>query len=100
MNKQLVIKKMKEERINVTELSENELEKETGNQFDKYTKLPIPIKAIQVNKPFAIDTLEGKKQRGKAGDYLLIGIEGERYPCDQKIFHKTYKKHVPKKEKK
>jgi hypothetical protein len=28
--------------------------------------------------------------RGKAGDFLMVGIHGEMYPIDQDIFNKTY----------
>jgi hypothetical protein len=28
--------------------------------------------------------------QGKAGDYLIKGIEGELYPCDKQIFWKSY----------
>jgi hypothetical protein len=28
--------------------------------------------------------------RGKAGDYLIIGVHGEMYPCDKTIFEETY----------
>jgi hypothetical protein len=27
---------------------------------------------------------------GKVGDYLMIGIKGEMYPCDKDIFEETY----------
>lgn len=38
--------------------------------------------------PF-INTLEGKHYISE-GDYIITGIEGERYPCKKNIFHKTY----------
>jgi hypothetical protein len=38
--------------------------------------------------PF-IKTLEGKHYISK-DDYIITGIEGERYPCKNNIFHKTY----------
>ena len=55
-----------------------------------YVKEPIPIKAVQQDKAFQTNTLEGVLN-GKAGDYLVTGIEGEQYPVDRKIFEKTYK---------
>ena len=36
-----------------------------------------------------IDTMEGKMLI-RDGDYIITGIEGERYPCKPDIFHKTY----------
>lgn len=39
---------------------------------------------------FTVYTLEGK-MKGKSGDYLIIGIEGENYPCDKNIFEKLYR---------
>ena len=38
-----------------------------------------------------IDTLEGV-MAAKKGDYIIKGVEGEIYPCDKRIFHKTYEK--------
>ena len=55
----------------------------------QYVKKPIPIKAMQISEEFAVDTLEGR-HTGKAGDYLVIGIRGERYPCDKSIFEESY----------
>lgn len=85
----------------------------------KYVKKPIPVEAIEytfgledgfddfevaVESGLAIDsyvspvetgkvpfikTLEGKHYIGK-GDYIITGVEGERYPCKKNIFLKTY----------
>ena len=52
-------------------------------------KKPILVKCKQINEPFEIITMEGKMQ-GKAGDYLICGIDGELYACDPTIFNKTY----------
>jgi hypothetical protein len=58
--------------------------------FDlKAIKKPIPIKALKMSTDFFVDTPEGRVQ-GKAGDYLLIGIKGERYPCRKDIFEESY----------
>ena len=53
-------------------------------------KKPIIIHATQIAEPFRVDTLEGDYKQGKAGDYLMQGIEGELYICDRAIFEKTY----------
>jgi len=67
--------------------AEEQLKKFSG--WGVYVKKPIPIKAVQMPDEFEVETLEGPMQ-GKAGDYLLIGIKGEMYPCDREIFEETY----------
>ncbi|MBT8303415.1 MAG: PGDYG domain-containing protein [Bacteroidia bacterium] len=52
-------------------------------------KKPIPIKCIQIDEPFTVETMEGL-MKGKKGDWLVIGIHGEMYPIDNDIFVKTY----------
>lgn len=58
-------------------------------EFNKAIKKPLPIKCIQINEPFVVETLEGK-MKGKKGDWLMVGINGEMYPIDDSIFKKTY----------
>ena len=53
-------------------------------------KRPIIVHAKQINEDFRVDTLEGNYKQGKAGDYLMKGIDGELYICDKDIFEKTY----------
>ena len=57
--------------------------------FTKVTKKAIPVEAVQINEPFEVETIEGI-MRGKAGDYLMKGIRGEYYVCDQQIFNESY----------
>lgn len=57
--------------------------------FHQAAKKPIPVRCIQLHEPFQIETMEGL-MHGKAGDYLIIGIKGEMYPCDKTIFEETY----------
>lgn len=38
---------------------------------------------------WAIETLEGSMEV-KPGDWIIIGVEGERYPCKPTIFAATY----------
>lgn len=76
-----------------------------------FQKKPIRIQAVQfreVNLPwpdgvyyimptdirgpepgYYLDTLEGR-MKVKDGDYIVTGVEGEKYCCDQRIFEKTY----------
>ena len=57
--------------------------------FKKALKKPIPIKCAQIDEPFQVESMEGLVT-GKAGDWLMIGINGEKYVCDNAIFQKTY----------
>lgn len=54
-----------------------------------YRKKPVKIMAAQINVAFEVKTMEGLI-KGKPGDYLIIGVHGEAYPCDQAIFKETY----------
>ncbi len=53
-------------------------------------KKPIVVHFKKINEEFRVDTLEGNYKQGKAGDYLMKGIDGELYICDGPIFEKTY----------
>ena len=57
----------------------------------KCRKKPLIVHAAQLNFPegFEVTTMEGKLS-GKPGDYLMIGVDGEKYPIDKTIFEKTY----------
>jgi len=57
----------------------------------KVCKNTIIIKAIQINNPdgFVVTTKEGRV-KGKCGDYLILGVDGEKYPYRKDIFEKTY----------
>ncbi|MCZ4304043.1 hypothetical protein O4G98_04800 [Zoogloeaceae bacterium G21618-S1] len=52
-------------------------------------KKPIPLDVRRMPEAFVVETMEGRMQ-GKAGDWLITGIDGEMYPCDAAIFAKTY----------
>ncbi len=58
-------------------------------EFKEAVKKPIPIRCVQINEAFAVETMEGTLE-GKPGDWLMVGIHGEMYPIDQEIFQKTY----------
>ena len=53
-------------------------------------KRPIIVHAMQMDKSFRVNTLEGNYKQGKEGDYLMQGVDGELYICDKEIFEKTY----------
>lgn len=56
-----------------------------GRSYDNYN---LPICAGFNGVPY-ITTLEGYHFISE-GDYIITGIEGERYPCKRRIFEKTY----------
>ena len=65
------------------------------DEFEKYTKQPVTIEAVQMDEPFVVETMEnkrGEKLYGDAGDYLIKGVEGELYPCSASVFNRTYQK--------
>ncbi len=59
--------------------------------MDKYQKKPVVVKAYQTEKEMLIHTLEGD-MKANPGDWIIIGVEGEQYPCKPDIFEKTYEK--------
>lgn len=58
-------------------------------KFHKAVKKPIPVRCIQIDEPFEVETMEGVL-KGKKDDYLIVGIQNEMYPIDKDIFFKTY----------
>ena len=74
----------------------------------KYTKRPVTVDAVQwwpgksvegvtegpylsmgQKFPAKCKTLEGWLGV-RAGDFIITGVKGERYPCKPDIFHQTY----------
>lgn len=56
----------------------------------KFIKRPVIISAFQTQKEMEIETLEGTMKAEK-GDWIVTGINGEKYPVKPDIFEKTYK---------
>lgn len=54
-----------------------------------FRKRPVEVQAHRLIGPQSIDTLEGVMMAG-AGDWLITGVAGERYPCKDDIFRRTY----------
>ena len=52
-------------------------------------KRPIEVTAVQVYSEESIETLEGT-MTASPGDWIITGVNGERYPCKPDIFAKTY----------
>jgi len=68
--------------------------KNPGNCSDpmseaKTYKKIATVRAVRMNEPFAVQTLEGL-MKGQKGDYLCEGIDGERWPIKKEIFERTY----------
>lgn len=55
----------------------------------KYRKKPVVVEAFVTDKPMDIETLEGV-MHASIGDYIITGVDGERYPCKPDIFARTY----------
>lgn len=55
----------------------------------KYRKRLVIIDAYQTDKKIVIHTLEGD-MTASPGDYIITGVNGEKYPCKPDIFARTY----------
>jgi len=55
----------------------------------KFRKLPVVVEAVQIGVPLTLETLEGT-MRGNIGDWLITGVKGEKYFCQDEIFRMTY----------
>ena len=51
--------------------------------------MEFPIKKDSDGYYLTIPTLEGN-HRANNGDYIITGVQGERYPCKPDIFKETY----------
>lgn len=61
------------------------------SKLKKYRKKPIVIEAYKCTKKEIIHTLEGD-MIASVGDYVIIGVQGEKYPCKADIFLRTYER--------
>lgn len=55
----------------------------------KFRKKPVVVDAYQTQKSMYIETLEGI-MHAEPGDWIITGVNGEKYPCKPDIFEKTY----------
>ncbi|HEL2003115.1 TPA: hypothetical protein TY286_001644 [Streptococcus suis] len=55
----------------------------------KVRKIPVVVDAEQISEEQYIETLEGT-MKASAGDWVITGVDGERYPVKPDIFAKTY----------
>jgi len=58
-----------------------------------FKKRPIIVSAYQHAgpNPITIHTLEGDMQ-AEAGDWIITGVKGEKYPCKPDVFAETYER--------
>ena len=55
----------------------------------KFQKKRVIVDAYQTDKDMYIETLEGVMHASQ-GDWIITGVNGEKYPCKPDIFEKTY----------
>lgn len=55
----------------------------------KFRKKPVVVDAYQTDREMNLETLEGV-MHAEPGDWIITGVNGERYPCKPDIFEKTY----------
>lgn len=55
----------------------------------KFRKKPVVVDAYQTDREMNIETLEGV-MHAEPGDWIITGVNGERYPCKPDIFEKIY----------
>lgn len=54
-----------------------------------YEKLPVTVQAYRTKRDMPIATLEGVLE-AKAGDWIITGVNGEKYPCSNEKFKELY----------
>lgn len=57
--------------------------------FRTAMKKPVPIQVCQMPCDFEVETLEDTL-KGKKNDWLMHGVVGEYYPCDNNVFQLSY----------
>ena len=57
-------------------------------QLQEYRKRTT-IRAALIAEPFQVETLEGT-MTGQPGDFLAIGVHGERYPIAASVMADSY----------
>ena len=55
----------------------------------KFQKKRVIVDAYQTDKDMYIETLEGV-MHASPGDWIITGVNGEKYTCKPDIFEKTY----------
>lgn len=55
----------------------------------KFRKKPIEIIAIRTPTEMYVKTKHGTV-KAEPGDWIITGLDGEQYPCKDKVFRKLY----------
>ena len=76
-------------RIAITAMKTFTTRADVTTGWQQAVKKPIPVNCVQIHEDFQVTTLEGT-MHGKPGDWLMEGVIGELYVCDDSIFRKTY----------
>jgi hypothetical protein len=72
-------------------LTDNEIMSAEAIDAGEFRKLPVVVKAYRYKgrAPKTLQTLEGP-MKANPGDWIITGVQGEKYACDDAIFRKTY----------
>lgn len=57
--------------------------------FQRFRQKPVHVRAAQITESMTVEAGEGR-MRGEPGDWLIIGVDGERSFCKDSIFRQTY----------
>ena len=57
----------------------------------KFRKKPVVVDAVQTSIIVKIKTLEGE-MTAQPEDWIITGVNGEKYPCKPDVFAKTYER--------
>lgn len=82
---------MKTEKPLITKFADAWKEGHTKHDWFHCAKRYAVVKAIQMDKEFVVQTLNGSVE-GTEGDYVVEGVKGEVYPCKRDVFEQTYRK--------
>lgn len=63
-----------------------------GKEIDGVDEYFIDVLGVKIKK-HRVKTLEGNMEVSP-GDWIITGVEGEKYPCKPDIFDKTYEKEI------
>ena len=55
----------------------------------RFRKQAVVVEAVQLTEQTTVSTLEGRMV-GNKGDWVITGVAGEKYPCSDDTFCKTY----------
>jgi hypothetical protein len=55
----------------------------------RFRRRPVIVEAVQIWEDTYIDTLEGR-MHASPGDWVVTGVDGERWPVKPDIFARTY----------